>query len=280
MRECRNWNNGQVCYRSTGSAPVTVNLVGAGNCDSAFKELIGFNQNMDALDMSTATQLGGFVMWCMAFNNGQAAGGTTAPLLWSAARSSHFQYMFADCYLFNQDISTLLDDFAGADLTFSASGGTVTITRVGHGLSSGSVTILGSSDTGLLPNGTYTIANVTTDTFTVTAGSGTGNGTALLGSRMDWMFRNASAFKRDVGTWNVSAAVNFTDMFNGCNINEAGTTTNYDNLLTGWASRPVVSDRSFNGGTSKYGADAVNDRDILRNAPNNWTITDGGQYVP
>lgn len=252
MQFCRNWNNGQVCYRTTGSAPVTINLVGAGDCDSAFKDLIAFNQNMDALNLSTATQLGGFIMYGMTFNNGQAAGGTTAPLLWSAARSSHFQYMFSDCYAFNQDIGTLLQNFVAADLTFAAASGVATITRVGHGLSNGaSVVILGSSDGALLPNGTYTIASVTNDTFTITAGSGTGSGTAELGARTDYMFRNATVFNRDLSAWNVSKVTNMQAMFYGdWNFNQDIGDWNTSNVTT--MAQMFYSDGYFNQDISKW----------------------------
>jgi hypothetical protein len=53
--------------------------------------------------------------------------------------------------------------------------------------------------------------------------------------------------------------------------------TNYDALLNGWASRTVVSARSINFGTIKYSSAASASRSILTSAPNNWTIVDGGQ---
>jgi surface protein len=240
MRECRNFNNGQVCYKTTGSAPITINLTGAGNCDSMFKEMIGFNQNMDAIDLTTATQVGGFMMHGQSFNNGKAIGDSTAPIQWSVRRASHAQYMFAYNLVFNQDVSAVFEDFVGADLTFSATGGVVTVTRVGHGLSNGaSVVILGSSDGVLLPNGTYTIAGVTTDTFTITAGSGTGTGTAELGVRMDFMFLENYLFNQDVSTWDVSTVTDMKNMFELCTAFNNGANTNVNQItgrsgINGW----------------------------------------------
>lgn len=303
VRECRNFNNGEVCYKTTGSAPITINLTGAGNCDSMFKEMIGFNQNMDALDLTTATQVGGFMMHGQSFNNGKAAGDSTAPIHWSVRRASHAQYMFAYNHRFNQDVSAVFEDFVGADLTFAATGGVVTITRVGHGLSSGTVVILDSSDGVLLPNGTYTITSVTTDTFTITAGTGTGTGTAELGARTDYMFLENYLFNQDVSTWDVGKVTNFANMFNACatlkqsfgawnmvnalnvssmfigsDLNAPGTSTNYDNTLIGWAAQTLKPSLSFHGGSSKYGPSGATARTTLTTAPNNWTITDGGEF--
>lgn len=247
MRECRNFNNGQVCYKTIGSAPVTLNLAGAGNCDSMFKEMIAFNQNMDALDLTTATQVGGFIMYAQSFNNGKAVGDSTAPIQWSVRRASHAQYMFGYNNVFNQDVSALFEDFVGADLTFSATGGIVTVTRVGHGLSNGaSVVILGSSDGVLLPNGTYTIGNATTDTFTITAGSGTGTGTAELGVRTDFMFLQNHLFNQDVSTWDVSTVTNMQAMFSTCAVFNNGANTNVNPItgragINGWDTSNVTN---------------------------------------
>ena len=49
---------------------------------------------------------------------------------------------------------------------------------------------------------------------------------------MSNMFRDATAFNQDIGAWPLrTAAVNITDMLNGCGMN----TENYSRTLIGWA---------------------------------------------
>ena len=69
-----------------------------------------------------------------------------------------------------------------------------------------------------------------------------------------------------------------TDMFWGCNINDAGT-DNYDATLVSWAAQDINAGLTFHGGTSQYsaGGGGTAARAILTGAPNNWTITDGGE---
>jgi surface protein len=233
LASSRNFNNGQVCYRTTGSAPIVVNLVGAGDCESMFSALFGFNQNLNALDMSTVTKLNTCFRYDDVFNNGGAIGTSTSPLLWSVGRSSTLSYMFSETDSFNQPLSTLLENFAGADLTFSATGGVATITRVGHGLANGnSIAIINSSDIALLPNGTYTIAGVTTNTFTITAGSGTGSGTAEIGVSCSYMFEKCPVFNQDISKWNVSKVTNMGAMLTVCPAFNNGADSD-TNIVTG-----------------------------------------------
>jgi hypothetical protein len=51
---------------------------------------------------------------------------------------------------------------------------------------------------------------------------------------------------------------------------------NLDSIYNGWSSRPVQPNLSITFGTIKYTAAGQAGKDILDNAPNNWTIIDGG----
>jgi hypothetical protein len=90
------------------------------------------------------------------------------------------------------------------------------------------------------------------------------------------MFEGATAFNQDIGSWNVSNVLNFTDFMNGktaANYSAA----NLDSIYNGWSSLPSVKPNiSIKFGTIKYTAAGQAGKDILTNAPNNWTITDGG----
>ncbi|MDG5813891.1 hypothetical protein QA601_02280 [Chitinispirillales bacterium ANBcel5] len=50
---------------------------------------------------------------------------------------------------------------------------------------------------------------------------------------------------------------------------------NYDTLLKGWATQELKEGVEFNGGNSKYSAEAANARNTLVD-DFGWTITDGG----
>ncbi len=90
---------------------------------------------------------------------------------------------------------------------------------------------------------------------------------------MRWMFDGATAFDQDIGGWDVTTATDMDRMFS----DNALSTSNYDALLTGWASQEVQDDVGFDGGDSQYSAgDAANARQSLI-GDHGWEITDGGQ---
>lgn len=137
------------------------------------------------------------------------------------------------------------------------------------------------------------------------------NCTSFNGSVANWdlksitsiygMFRNCSSLNKDFSSWNVSAVTDFFGTFNGCSslkqsfaswnisaitsgtnmfantdINNIGTTTNYDNTLISWAAQNPGNSISIDFGTAKYSNAAVAARGHLTNT-HLWTITDGGQ---
>ncbi len=89
---------------------------------------------------------------------------------------------------------------------------------------------------------------------------------------MNAMFFSATAFDQDLGGWDVSNVFNMSDMLDLSGLS----TTNYDNILLGWAGQSLLSGVVF-------GVDGINycnssaARDILTGEPNNWIITDDGQ---
>ena len=95
------------------------------------------------------------------------------------------------------------------------------------------------------------------------------------------MFNYQTGFNQPINNWNISGVTSFSNtgltsgFMYGKTFNDYST-TNYDNLLIGWASRTVQSNQILNMGTIKYTSAAVSARNTLTSAPNNWTITDGG----
>ena len=89
------------------------------------------------------------------------------------------------------------------------------------------------------------------------------------------MFGSATAFNQNIGSWDVS---NVTDLSNFM-INKTSanySSTNLDAIYNGWSALTVQPNVTANFGTIKYTSAGSAGRAVLDNAPNNWTITDGG----
>jgi len=90
---------------------------------------------------------------------------------------------------------------------------------------------------------------------------------------MAWMFEVATSFDQNLNNWDIASVTTMKGMFSGVTLS----TPNYDSTLMGWATQSVQSNVVFSGGNSQYTCGvAANARDTLSNAPNSWTITDGG----
>jgi surface protein len=97
---------------------------------------------------------------------------------------------------------------------------------------------------------------------------------------MTAMLYNRPNFNQNLGNWNVSLVTEFNgtgaailDTFADYN---GLSQPNYNSLLIGWASRPVLANKIINFGTANYTSGATASRLILTSPPNNWTIVDGG----
>jgi hypothetical protein len=94
---------------------------------------------------------------------------------------------------------------------------------------------------------------------------------------MSRMFNGATSFKHSIN-FNIPLVTELSGMFQLCDINEEGTTANYDLTLNNFANNPnTPNNLDFHGGNSKYSAIGKVGRDIL--ISKGWTITDGGLAV-
>lgn len=93
-------------------------------------------------------------------------------------------------------------------------------------------------------------------------------------TNMEAMFYN-TGFKQSLASFDMTGVTNVTNMLFGCDINETGTTTNYDDTLIAWAAQNLVDGLNFNGGNSKYSTTGQTARQSIID-DDNWTITDGG----
>jgi hypothetical protein len=96
-----------------------------------------------------------------------------------------------------------------------------------------------------------------------------------LVTNMDRAFNTATAFNQNIGAWNVEAVTSIVFFMSGktaANYSAA----NLDAIYNGWSTQSVQPNLTITFGTIKYTAAGQTGRDTLDNAPNNWTITDGG----
>ena len=88
------------------------------------------------------------------------------------------------------------------------------------------------------------------------------------------MFNGASSFNADISGWNISSLLEADSMLTGT----AFSTANYDLLLQGWAAQApnIQTGVAFDLDAQYTIATSQAARDVLTNAPYNWTINDGG----
>jgi len=91
-------------------------------------------------------------------------------------------------------------------------------------------------------------------------------------TNMQSLFQNAVSFNQDLSAWNISNVTNMTDMLSGVTLSNE----NYEALLVSWSALSVQPNIVFDAGNAIYTSEAATlARNILTEAPNNWTIHDG-----
>jgi len=101
----------------------------------------------------------------------------------------------------------------------------------------------------------------------------------VAGTDFAWAWMDCTSMKASFAFLDISKATRITDMLKNCNINDAGTTTNYDNTLIAWAALDLLNGKTLTATNCKYGGDAGSGGQQARTAiatDDSWTFVDGG----
>ncbi len=218
------------------------------NFSYMFNACLAFNQSVSNFDTSLAENISYMFYGCHVFNQSVANFNTSLV--------TDFRSMFFQCYDFNQSVANF--DTSAAltmDSMFSQC----------HSFNQS----VANFDTSLVTSLRTMFYDCTVFNQSVV------NFITASVSEFYRMFYNCPAFKQSLATFSLASATNVQDMLSGCDINDVGTSTNYDNTLIAWAAADVPNGLNFHGGTSKYSDAGLAARQSLQ-TDDSWTITDGG----
>jgi surface protein len=306
------FNNGGVAlaWTTIGTSPSTVNMTSMFNGAPAFNQNIStwnmsnvtnmtsmfdtassFNQDVSNWNMTNITNMGYMFNSASAFNNGGV------PLTWStigtAPNTVIANGVFQFASVFNQDISswdmsnvTNISVMFNRAYAFNNGGVPLTWTTIGTAPNTVSMEGMFYNATGFNQNiSSWNMSNVTNmNEMFINASSFNNGGVALawttIGTapntvNMSSVFNGASAFNQNIGGWNVSNVTNMSAMLNNSGLN----TTNFDNLLNGWAAQTVKPNVALGAAGLKYSSVGQAGYTTLTNpAGYNWTIS-GASFV-
>jgi surface protein len=238
-----------------------------------------FNHNIGSWDVSNVTNfnsmfgmyfVSGLFPWRImsgSFNNG----GSPSIGNWNTSKATGMNSMFLNQLSFNQNIGSWdVGNVTDMGFMFTVFNPTPEFTSSLFSFNNGGSDSIKNWNTSKVTG----LSNAFT--YAGNFNQPIGNWDTSKVTSMNSIFRYADTFNQDLGNWNVSSGSNFTDFMTN-KPTGSFSVANYDSLLIGWASRPVISARSINFGPAKYSAAASASRAILTGAPNNWTIVDGGQ---
>lgn len=215
------------------------------NMEWMFRDADSFNKSLDNWNTSNVISMRGMFYWSDSFNGNISS--------WDVGNVTDMFYMFFDASAFNQDIgnwnvsnvTNMRQMFFNAD-SFNQDIGNWNVSSVTdmHGM-------FEYADAFNQDIGNWNVSNVTDIGF---------------------MFYKTVNFDQNLGIWDISNVTYMDFMFKYVTLS----TSNYDAILIGWSEQNLQPNITFHGGYSQYSCNGEFAKNILLEAPNNWTITDGG----
>ena len=247
------------------------NVSNVTDMSSMFSGATSFNQDIGTWDVGNVTDMGNMFSSASSFNGDISS--------WNVSNVTEMFEMFSFASSFNRDLDTwnVSNVTEMRNMLFGASSfnGDISTWNVSNVTDMGNMFRIASSFNGDISS--WNVSNVTDMSYMLFSAS------SFNGDISSWnvsnvtemrnMFQLASSFNRDLGTWNVS---NVTEMRNMLD-NSGLSSTNYDNLLTGWAALTSLQSDVVLGARGINYCTATTNRGVLTDTGgNNWMITDAG----
>jgi surface protein len=208
-----------------------------------------FNQDISSWDVSNVDNMSGMFQIASSFNQNISS--------WDVSNVTNMSSLFTNASSFNQDISGW--DVFGVTNMANMFANASSFNQDISGWDVSSVTnmnsMFSSADSFNQPIGSWDVSNVTD---------------------MGGMFQTNLGFNQNIGSWDISNVTNFTNFMDG-KTPSTFSSTNLNAIYNGWSLLTVQPNVTIDFGTANYTAAGATGRATLDNAPNNWTITDGGQ---
>lgn len=210
-----------------------------------FSDAINFNQPIGAWNVGKVTNMDSLFKGAFAFDQDIGS--------WNVANVIRMSAMFHQAFAFDQDIGNWnvgnVIDMQGMFLGAIAFNQDISGWNVGKVINMSEMffnAVIFNQDIS-----SWNVSNVT---------------------NMSSMFEGAMDFDQDLGNWDVSKVTTMENMF----ANNALSTNNYDNTLTGWYQLPSLQENVvFDGGESQYCNSVVERLKLMYEK--NWVITDEGK---
>jgi surface protein len=226
---------------------LSFNTAAVTNMQSMFNGDINFNSSL-TFNTGLVNNMSFMFFSCFQLN--------TAPTFSSTAAVTNMQSMFRDCVNFNKALT--LDTSAVTLLQFMFNGATAFNQDI-SGWNTGS----NASFYGMFQNAAAFNQDIS------------GWNTAAA-TNMELMFNGATAFNQNLGSWNVANVTAFAN-FMASKTKVTFSAANLSAIYNGWSASGVKPNINISFGTAEYTTAGVAGKAVLVAAPNNWTITDGGE---
>ncbi|QSE99252.1 BspA family leucine-rich repeat surface protein [Fulvivirga lutea] len=256
------------CSNVTSNASDAPNLTNVSTIQGMFSKASSFNGDLNNWDVSNVS-----IMYATFFRASSFNGDISN---WDVSNVNNMSYMFAYASAFNQNLNDWdVSNVSNFEMMFRQA------TSFDQPLDEWDVSNASNFSHMFRESGfnqdlttwiTTAATNMSAMFFDNSSFNGDVSGFDMNGvTNTASMFSFADNFDQNLAGWDVSTITNMTEMFN----NSGLSTTNYDNLLVGWAPQSVQSGVQFGASGTSF-CHSSTERDNLIN-DHGWVFTDAGQ---